>query len=211
MRVTIFALMAAVAGLCAQTPPADVKGMPPRAAASDYQAQAQAGSVTIAAEFMGHGVPTPDGVYDTEDYVVVEIGFYGPPDARLKLSSSDFSLKIGKKKSPVPTEPLELVLKTLKDPNWIPPEQPDAKKSNNGINTGGGNQDNTPPPPPKMPMELRHVMNQHVQKTAMLEGDRPLPQAGLLFFPYRGKVESIKSLELIYNGAAGSATVNLHP
>jgi hypothetical protein len=45
----------------------------------------------------------------------------------------------------------------------------------------------------------------------MQEGDRPLPQAGLLFFLYRGKTESIRSLELIYNGAAGTATLTLQP
>ena len=28
----------------------------------------------------------------------------------------------------------------------------------------------------------------------MLEGDRPLPQAGLLFFEYRGKTKNITSL-----------------
>jgi hypothetical protein len=60
-------------------------------------------------------------------------------------------------------------------------------------------------------MELRHVMNQHVQKAVLLEGDRLLPQAGLLFFSFHGKPENIKSLELAYAGAAGSATLNLHP
>jgi hypothetical protein len=45
----------------------------------------------------------------------------------------------------------------------------------------------------------------------MQEGDRPLPQAGLLFFLYHGKVENIRSLELIYSGAAGNATLTLQP
>jgi hypothetical protein len=46
-------------------------------------------------------------------------------------------------------------------------------------------------------------------KAALLEGDRALPQAGLLFFQYRGKRESIKSVELIYQGPAGNATLTL--
>ena len=46
-----------------------------------------------------------------------------------------------------------------------------------------------------MPLELRRVMEQHVERSAMLEGDRPLPQAGLLFFQYRGKTKNITSLE----------------
>jgi hypothetical protein len=54
-------------------------------------------------------------------------------------------------------------------------------------------------------------MGQKVKQIALPEGDRPLPQAGLLFFQHRGKVESIKSLELIYAGPAGKATINLMP
>ena len=52
-----------------------------------------------------------------------------------------------------------------------------------------------------MPFPLRRAMEQQVQRSAMQEGDRPLPQAGLLFFHYRGKAEGIRSLELIYSGA----------
>ncbi len=62
-----------------------------------------------------------------------------------------------------------------------------------------------------MPIELRRTMEQRVKRAAMLEGDRDLPQAGLLFFDYRGKTQNIRSLELIYSGSAGSAKVALQP
>jgi hypothetical protein len=52
-------------------------------------------------------------------------------------------------------------------------------------------------------------MAQRVQKASLPEGDRPLPQAGLIFFQYGGKTESIRSLELIYDGPAGKATLKL--
>ncbi len=105
------------------------------------------------------------------------------------------------------------MFKSLKDPEWQPPAQPEESKgSKGGLTTGGGGQNDTaPPPPPKMPFPLRRAMEQQVQKSAMQEGDRPLPQAGLLFFLYRGKTEGIKSLELIYSGAAGKATLTLQP
>jgi hypothetical protein len=60
-----------------------------------------------------------------------------------------------------------------------------------------------------MPIELQHVMSQRVQRAALPEGDRTLPQAGLLFFQYRAK--SIRSIELIYSGPAGQATLKLQP
>jgi hypothetical protein len=54
-------------------------------------------------------------------------------------------------------------------------------------------------------------MAQRTEKAALPLGDRALPQAGLIFFRYRGKTENIKSLELIYNGPAGTATLTLQP
>jgi hypothetical protein len=183
--------------------------MPPRASPTDYASHAAAGDITIAAEFMGHSVPRVEGPLDTEDYVVIETGFFGAQGARLKLSVEDFSLRINGKKSPVSSTPYGLVQGSLKDPAWIPPDTGE-KKSKSGINTGGGG-DSGPPPPPKMPFEMRRAMALYLQQVAMPEGDRPLPQAGLIFFPYRSKVQSIHSLELVYSGPAGKATLTLNP
>jgi hypothetical protein len=195
-----------------QTKDASAKGMPPRTAPAEYQAQAQAGTVTIGAEFLGHAVPTPEQPLTTEDYIVVEAGLFGPPDARTTLSRDDFSLRINGKKTPLPSQPYELVFQSLKDPEWQPPVTDESKGSKGGISTGGGGGgDKTPPAPPKMPFPLRRAMEQHVQKAAMQEGERALPQAGLLFFQYRSKTEGIKSLELTYSGAAGKATLTLQP
>ena len=189
------------------------KGLSPRAAPTEYQAHGQAGMITIGAEFTGHSVPTTEHTFSTEDYVVVEAGLFGSAGAHTTLSRDDFSLRINGKKNVLPSEPYELVFKSLKDPEWQPPAAPEESKgSKGGLTTGGGGaQDSAPPPPPKMPFPLRRAMEQQVQKAAMLEGDRPLPQAGLLFFPYRGKADGIKSLELMYNGAAGKATLTLEP
>jgi hypothetical protein len=189
------------------------RGMPPRATPGDYQVQGKAGNVTIGAEFMGHAVPTPESTFESDDYVVVEVGLFGSAGTHTTLARGDFSLRINGKKSALPSEPLELVYHSLKDPQWQPPVDPDAKSSKGGgLTTGdGGGGDKVPPLPPKMPFELRRAMNLKVDRTRMEEGERPLPQAGLLFFSYRGKREGIRSLELIYSGAAGSATLDLAP
>jgi hypothetical protein len=218
-----------IAALClcaqAQDPPAkdapakaavgETKGIPPRATPNDYQAHAAAGTVTVAAEFVGHAVPTPEGpMYNTEDYVVVETGLFGPSGARLKISSGDFSLRIyAKKTKPVPNEPFGAVFRSLKDPEWEDANDVEAKKNkaeSTSINTGGKTQAE-PPSPVHMPIPLRHAMEQRVEKVALPEGDRALPQAGLIFFPYRGKTEKIHSIELIYAGPAGTATLSLQP
>ena len=208
--------------LCAQgqnTPSRDVpiegKGMPPRAAPADYQAQAQAGAVTVAAEFKGHSIPTLQGPLSSEDYVAIETGLFGSPGARMQISSGDFSLRINGKKTPLSSEPFGLVAGSVKDPEWEPPVSasapPKSKTSVSGSGRGGQGEGNEPPPPVKIPIGVQRAMAQRVQRAALPEGDRALPQAGLLFFLYRGKTKSIQSIELIYAGPAGKATLMLQP
>jgi hypothetical protein len=96
----------------------EVKGMPPRVAPTEYQAHVAAGPLTIAADFEGHSVATPEATYTTEEYVVVEVGMFGAPGARALLSKADFSLRINGKKTAAPSQPYELVFKSLKDPEW---------------------------------------------------------------------------------------------
>src|SRR5438552_7062614 len=98
MRVLISTLVATLC-LCAQNQKPEIPGLPPRASAADYQANAQAGSVTIGAEFLGHSVPTEQGTHSTEEYVVIETGLFGAADTRVKLSAEDFSLRINGKKA----------------------------------------------------------------------------------------------------------------
>ncbi|MFN0166649.1 MAG: hypothetical protein ACKV22_09480 [Bryobacteraceae bacterium] len=191
----------------------EAKGMPPRATPADYQAHAQAGAVTVAAEFTGHSVPTLQGPLSTEEYVVVETGLFGSAGAPIKLSSGDFSLRINGKKTPLPSQPFGLVVGSLKDPEWEPPV-PAAPKSKTSLGGGGGGaqgEADAPPAPVQIPIGVQRAMAQRVQKAALPEGDRTLPQAGLIFFQYRGKTESIRSIELIYAGPAGKATLTLQP
>lgn len=189
-----------------------VRGLPPRVAATEYQSHGQAGSVMIGAEFDGHSIPTAEHIFSSEEYIVVEAGFFGPPGAHLTLSRDDFTLRIAGRKAPLASEPFELVMRSLKDPEWQPPKTDDGKQSKGGLTTGGGGNDGAdklPPLPPKMPFPLKRAMELQVQHSMMEQGDRPLPQAGLLFFRYGGRPENIKGLELDYSGAAGKTTIEL--
>jgi hypothetical protein len=185
------------------------EGMPPRTTPGDYQAHAQAGAVTIAAEFIGHAIPRAEGPLSTDDYVVVETGFFGPPGARLTLSVDDFSLRINGKKT-LAGQPYGMVVSSVKDPAWGPPVPPESK-SKTSIGTGGQSDANAPPPVVHVPIELQRAMAQHVHKFSLPEGDRALPEAGLIYFQYRGKAQKIRSIKLIYSGPAGKATLALQP
>jgi hypothetical protein len=190
--------------------PTKAEGTPPRSGPTEYQTHAKVGDLTIAADFMGHSVPTPEATLSTDDYVVVETAFFGPPNGKLKLSVDDFTLRINGKKKPLASQPSELVFKSLKDPEWVPPEQKE-KKSKTSFGGGGDTDTSSAQLPPKVPIELRRTMSQRVEKASLPQGERALPQAGLIFFDYHGKVASIRSLELVYKGPAGEATVTLTP
>ena len=203
----VFITIAAVA--LAQAPPP--QNWAPRAAPTDYQSQAKAGQVTIAADFTGHSIPVDPGPLSTEDYVVVEVALYGPADAKAKISIEHFTLAINGKKNSVAAVPFGMIFPSLKDPSWAPPEGSDSGKSKTKVGGSGQGQNDPPPTPPKMPLELVRACQQRVQKSVLPEGDRTLPQAGLIFFPYRGKADKIKSIELTYAGSAGTTTITLQP
>ncbi len=195
-------------------PERTTKGMPPRSAASEYLAHVPLGKVSIGAEFDEHSVPTPEVLLTTEDYVAVEIGFFGPADQHLAISDSDFSLRVNGKKAALPAEQYAVIFRNVRDPSYAPPELENAKKEKTGgINAGGGGQGDQGSVPPivHIPPEMERAMDLHVTNAALPEGDRALPVAGLLFFHYAGQAKAIKTVELLYNGPAGKATMALNP
>ena len=214
LRTAILAVGTFLAGFSVngqqKNTPVENTGLPPRATPADYQYQAKVGTVTIGAEFAEHSVPTPEGPLSTESFVVVEVGVFGPSGARLTLSPSDFSLRINGKK-PTPSSQYLLILKSLKDPTWEAPELAKAEpKSKGGLTSGGGGGSDISnpalPPIVHVPIELQRSWNKRAEKASLPEGDRVLPQAGLLFFDHSGKV---KSAELLYDGPAGKGKLTI--
>ena len=211
LRVTGVVLAATLCLYAQEARPGEAQGLPPRAAPTDYLSQGKVGDVTIAAEFDGHSVPTEEQTLTTEDFIVVEVALFGPPGARTEISRDDFSLRVNSKKTPLPSQSYVVVASSLRDPTWVSPDAEKAKESSKtSIGGGGGGQDSgSTPPVIHIPIEMQRSMTQHTQKAALPLGDRALPQAGLLFFQYRGKEKGINSIDLIYSGAAGKGTVAL--
>jgi hypothetical protein len=201
---------------CAQEAPARAQPLPPRIAPTEYQAHAAVGKVTLAADFAGHGVPTPDGTFNTEGYIVVEVAFFGPDGERLNLSFKDFSLRVNGKKTPLAAQTYESVYHSLTDPSWEPPVQAEKSSGSTSIGSNSGSANSarggmidTPPAPPKMPMKLALIMEQKVKMASIPEGERTLPAAGFIYFSYGGKTSGIHSMELMYDGAAGKVKLPL--
>lgn len=215
MQFRLLLIVAVVAQCAAQAPaPRVSKGLPPRATPGEYLSRAQAGAYTIAAEFDRHDVPTAETTLTTEDYICVEVAIFGAAGSHLTVSSSDFSLRINGKKSPLATEQFAMVFTNLRDPTYDAPELKAAKENkSSGLNAGGGGQSDlgATPPPVHIPPEMERAMQLQVQNAALPEGERTLPVAGLIFFKYGGLPKGIHSVELLYAGAAGKATITLQP
>jgi hypothetical protein len=208
-------LLSAALSLSAQQKPGLVVsiGVPPRAVPTEYPAQTKLGAITLAADFLGHSVSTPEATFTSEGYLVVEAAFFGKAGDRITLSPEQFSLKLNGKKSTLESVPYALIFGSLKDPAWEE-SQAAAKveKSKTSVGGGGGGGADEPKPaPPKMSLELARVMQHKVTIASMPLGDRPLPLAGLLYFPYGGNVKKLSSIELLYNGPAGKAKLDLQP
>lgn len=74
----------------------------------------------------------------SEDYVCIEVAFYGPDRAKVKLATDDFSIRINGKKQASPSAPFGMMMRSLKDPEWQPEVAEGPKSKGGGISTGGG-------------------------------------------------------------------------
>ena len=193
------------------------QGLPPHVTPLEYGSKAKIGNggYVIGADFHGHAGPTTLSALNNDDYVSVEIGLYGPVGAKLQIAISDFTLHIGKKH--LQSVPYGMLLPNIKDPDYDAPDAIEARKAKKeggggtSIGGGGGQQNTNTPPIIHIPLEKQRAMAQQVQRASVPLGERALPVAGLIFFPYRGKTQNIDSIELIYNGPAGKVTLDLRP
>lgn len=200
------------------------QGTPPKTKASDYPVATQIGTVTLAAEYLVHSLPTPKGTLIANDYLIVEAAFFGPSFSRLKMSPDNFSLRINGKGQPLTTEPAGMVSGSIKFPSGHPHLETSGTV---GVGDGtvtvgprappsrfpGDGNDRTPvgQPPSIKTVEEESSIDFRVQNAALPEGEHSLPRSGLLYFFYRGKIKNIRSLELFYEGSMGQATLKLLP
>jgi hypothetical protein len=225
VRRTLAALSASAAFVLAPLPcPA---GVPERPKASGYPAQATLPGLALGAEFMVRSVAGPDRTAIVRDYVTVEVALY--PAAALDVRSGQFTLRVNGKKPMLFAQTPQFVAAALKYPDW---ERRPELTASGGLGDAGVVLGRAPPverfpgdpsarrgpqaprapeadgrggydAPPKMtPEEL-------VVAAALDEGERRSPLAGYLYFAFRGKPGSIKTLELLYDGPAGKAVLKL--
>lgn len=200
------------------------QGTEPKQKAEDYEVHAQAQNAAVGAEFMMHSFSRGEQAYLVQDYLVVEVALFPPKGAAITVQNIDFGLRINGRKQLLNPAATSMVAASLQHPEW---EQPGGvrpsvagRSGNVGMMMGGPPYNPTPfpgsnPPgtqmPPRVPipqdnptgMEKEHVnAGELMIQTALVEGEHHSAFSGFLYFPYRGKINAIKTLELVYQDAA---------
>jgi len=199
------------------------QGTEPKPKAEDYEVHAQAKNAAVGAEFTVHSYSRGEQMFIAKDYLVVEVAIFPPKGTTLDIHNSDFSLRINGKKPLLDAQAPARVVADMQHPEYKQRggviTEAGAGIGNTGVTIGGpplnpnpfpGSQ---PPgtstyPPVEIPRDnpsgvTKEPMNptELLLETALLEGPHHAAFSGFLYFPFRGKAGSIKTLELLYQDA----------
>jgi hypothetical protein len=215
-----------IAALLLATTLATAQHIDPKASATAYPTHAKFGDFAIGAEFLVHTIPGELGGLFAGDFLTIETAFFGPKESRAEIAAGHFRLRINGSKITLAPQPASSVAASIKYSDWENPHTLTVDGAYNdkrviytprqeprfpGDNRGGSTVE---PPPgqtqtPERSTGPKLTIDEKVDKAALLEGNLELPRAGLLYFLYKGKTKSIKSLELLYDGPLGKATLKL--
>jgi len=195
------------------------QGTDPKPKAEDYDVHGQSKNVGLGAEFMVHSFSGQGQTFLAHDYLVVEVALYPPKGEEAVLKPGAFALRINGKSPALIPQPPTMVAATLRRPEWQdrPHLEAGGGLGNTGVILGrpvpsqvpGGQAPRAPLPPrapdPDPPGGIDRPepvrADELVIQTALPEGKYRGPVSGFLYFAYKGKTSSIKSLELLYEDA----------
>jgi hypothetical protein len=200
---------------------------------TDYPVHQQVGEFTIAAENLGHSISTPEGVLFARDYLVIEVAIYPnqPKVFRTHFTNREFSLRLDGKKTILLPQAPGMVAASIKYEDWerrptlvgtvgtgmeqIIINRPRSAPRFPGDRTETNRYPSPPvsaPPPPHdvavtkdAPASIEEIVDQY----ALHDGVNPVPSSAFLYFLFKGKLSKLKSVELLYEGPWGSASIRL--
>jgi len=209
-----------IAGLLSAEP-----GLTPRPKPEDFPVHQETANLAMGAEFMVHSFGRDSESYVNEDYLTFEVGIYPAKGRPIEISAGQFTLRVNGKKDVIHPERASMVAMSLKYADWEQRAQRDGASGPGTINapSQSGPQfpgDNGParsrlPRPPQVPTDSSVTPPEHVapsvllREVALVEREHKFPAGGYLYFPYRGKVKSIRSLELLFTIGSESITLRL--
>jgi len=197
-------------------------GTPPKPSAQDYPVHANVGGLSIGAEYLVHSFSSGRDMFIAKDYLVVEIALFPAKGEALLASAGQFVLRVNGRKETLSPQGPEIVAAALDRPEQSSGLHPVAALGPIVLGAprtterfpGDPNAQSVPPNPTTAnpggtdaspPIKADEL----VVQAAWPEGEHHGPASGFLYFPYRGKVARIHSLELIFSSVSGSATLPL--
>jgi hypothetical protein len=196
------------------------QGTDPKPKVEEYDVHAGSRAAAVGAEFMVHSFSGDNQMFLVEDFLVVEVAMYPPKNAALKVTAADFRLRLNGKNPLLTVASPAFVASAMGRPEWRSGPQLEAGggMGNTGVILGrpvpsqvpGGPPATTGPRPPRAPSPQDRSgidkpepvsATELLVRTALPEGVQRWPVAGFLYFPWKGKTKSIKSLELLYDDA----------
>ena len=206
------------------------EGTSPKEKPTDYPVRANAGNLTVAAEYNVRSFGSGKEAFWTPDYLVVEVAIYSDSREPVKITPNSFTLRLNNKKEALLAQSPNMVAASLKYPDWE--YRPHLEAAGGAGDTGvilgrptpterfPGDPTTTQrrlPNPPRTPQSTPSGVQTEPAKTpaevvvdrALPEGDRVLPVSGYVYFPFKGKPKSLKSVDLIYQGDGAHMTLKL--
>ena len=194
-------------------------GTEPKPKAEDYEVHARGKTVAIGAEYTIHSFSGQGQTFIARDYLVVEVALYPPKGHIIAVNEGEFVLRINGNKKGIAPSPPSMLASSLQHPDWQT-----GPRLEGSVGAGpadvifgrprpsqvpGGEQPRlpTPPrvpdsdPPGGIQPERRARADEVVVQAALPEGNYGGPVSGFLYFPYKGKTTSVRSLELLYDDA----------
>lgn len=199
-------------------------GTTPKASEQDYPVRAKLQKLSIGAEYLVHSFSSGRQMFIAKDYLVVEVALFPAKGENLEVNASHFTLCVNGRKQALSPQAPEFVADSLKHPDQsyglhpvaalgpIVLGQPQPTERFPGDPNGRAG---TPPPqapednPSGLDKEPPIRAEDLVVQAALPDGEHHGPTSGFLYFPYRGNIHRIRSLELMFTGPAGSAALPL--
>jgi hypothetical protein len=193
------------------------QGTTPKASAAEYPVHAEIGADHIGAEYMVRSFNAGEEMYIAENYLVVEVALFPPQGKSVDVDVGKFSLRVSGRKNPLMPDTPSVVAASLHHRDWtqrIP--LPGIGMGGSGVGMGaprtqspfpGGQDPNRLPTPPGAPDADPNVPPKEtvkpedvLMKTALPAGMHKGPVSGFIYFAWKGKASSIKSIDLLYDG-----------
>jgi hypothetical protein len=197
----------------------------PRSLPSEYPVHAVLGRATVAAEYGSRAISQPDDSYHVGNYLVVEVALFPEKGPAMPVTAGEFRLRLNQATRELTAQSPGLVAGAIRNPGW---ERYRGVQAGGGAGSGGvviggpprverfpGDPEARRPTQPRAPDQTAEkpgatrTAAEAVEKYALRDGPVVSPRSGLLYFYWEGKVKSLKSIQLVYDGIAGKAVLKL--